>query len=189
MSDSREAVIRLVREKAYERRDVPFQLSSGEMSHDYFDGKRALANADDLRLAAQAVIDLASERGVDFDTVGGLTMGADALAHGIALLSGTSWFTVRKAAKEHGKQQLIEGADVNGASALLVDDVVTTGGSIEQALEAIVASGATVRLAVCLVDRSGRAHELLSSHGVEFAPLCTWEDLGIEPVGDGRVFA
>lgn len=182
-------MIRLVHEKAYEERDEPFRLSSGELSHDYFDGKRALSNADDLRLAAQAVLDLANERGIDFDTVGGLTMGADALAHGIALLSGKSWFTVRKDAKEHGKQQLIEGARVAGSSALLVDDVVTTGGSIEQALEAIVAAGATVQLAVCLVDRSGRAHQLLSSYGVDFAPLCTWKDLGIAPVGDGRVLA
>ena len=75
----------LVRERGYERRDEPFQLTSGGWSHDYVDGKHAVARGDALRLACQAVIDSVGE---PFDAVGGPTMGADALAHGVALLAG-----------------------------------------------------------------------------------------------------
>lgn len=189
MSDLRDAVIELVRRKALEHRDEPFRLSSGQMSHDYFDGKRALAGAADLRLAVDAIIALARERDISFDTVGGMTMGADALSHGIALVSGASWFTVRKEAKSHGKQRRIEGVDVRGTRALLVDDIVTTGGSIEDAIAAALEEGAQVELAVCLVDRSGQAADRLGRRGVAFAPICTWRDLDIEPVGDGRVDA
>ena len=160
------------------------------MSRDYIDGKLTVSRGPDLDLVSRAILELARGRGVEFDTVGGLTMGADALAHGVALVGGKEWFTVRKVRKDHGTGSLVEGADVKGSRVLLVEDIVTTGGSIAKALDEIVKDGGSVVLAVALVDRSGRAAAVLEGRGVLFEPLLTWEDLGIEPVGtDGRVQA
>ena len=83
-------------------------------------------------------------------------MGADMLAHGVALTATPrrKWFAVRKKAKERGTNKIIEGADVSGLRVLLVDDVVTGGGSISQAYDAIEESGGIVVAAVTLMDRA-----------------------------------
>jgi orotate phosphoribosyltransferase len=180
-----ESVRRLVLDQGYERREQPFQLSSGAWSHDYVDMRRVLARGQNLRAVAEAILALASSRGLDFDAVGGLTMGADPLSHAIALLGDKGWFAVRKEAKKHGRQRLIEGTDVvPGTRVLLVDDVVTTGASIVRAFEAVVAEGAEVLLAVAVVDRGDAAGRELRDRGVPYEPLLTYRDLGIEPVGD-----
>lgn len=177
-------VVRLLRERGYVRRDEAFQLSSGEWSHDYVDGKRAIGAGADLRMAAEAILALAREEGVTFDAVGGLTMGADPLAHAISVLSGASWFSVRKQAKGHGRQQLIEGAaPAPGTAVLLIEDVVTTGGSILQALDAVEATGAQVVLATTLLDRGDAAAPRLAERGVRYQPLATYRDLEIVPIG------
>src|SRR5713226_9500512 len=98
--ETRRQLAALVRQYGYQHREEPFQLSSGGWSHDYVDGKHALAGGDALRLACQAILDAVEE---PFDAVGAPTMGADALAHGVALLSGAAWFSVRKEAKDHGR--------------------------------------------------------------------------------------
>ena len=82
----------LVRAHGYEHREEPFRLTSGGWSHDYVDGKHAVATGEALRAASEAVIDLA---GTDYTAVGGPTMGADALAHGVSVLSGVGWFSHR----------------------------------------------------------------------------------------------
>ncbi|MEX0755620.1 MAG: orotate phosphoribosyltransferase [Actinomycetota bacterium] len=187
MSDIRDAVKELVIDRGLQKREAPFQLSSGEWSSDYIDGKRALSRGADLGLVARAVVECAQREGVEFEVVGGMTMGADALAHAVAITSGTAWFTVRKERKQHGKQDLIEGGEIKGRSILLLDDVVTTGASILQSLDAIQEAGGQVVLAVCLVDRSGRAAERLAERDIRFFPLLTYRDLGIAPVGSGRV--
>ncbi len=179
----RDAVLQLVLERGLERRDEAFQLSSGEWSHDYVDAKRVLSRGTDLVLVSRAVIAVAATLPAVFDAAGGPTMGADALAHGVSVLSGCDWFTVRKDRKGHGKQKLIEGSEVEDRSVMLLDDVVTTGGSTLRAFETVEALGARVTLAVCLVARSGRAWERLEERGVPFVPLLTWRELGIEPVG------
>lgn len=176
----------LLRERGYIRREEPFQLASGEWSHDYVDGKRALAGGPELRLAAEAVIARAGQLGARFDVVGGLTMGADPLAHAIAVLSGARWFSVRKQAKDHGKGRLIEGAELSAeSSALVLEDVVTTGRSLLQAVDAVQATGASIALAVTLLDRGELAAEALAARGVPYQSLTTYRDLGIAPVGGG----
>ena len=189
LKDLRARLLQLLLERGYERRPDPFQLSSGAWSRDYIDAKRAMSLGTDLRLVAETILGLADELDVTFDAVGGLTLGADAPAHAVSLLSGCSWFTVRKEQKAHGKQRLIEGADIEGKRVVLVDDVVTTGKSILQAWAAVVDAGAEVSLAVCLVDRGDEARERLRDAGVRYESLLTYKDLEIEPVASGRVSA
>jgi orotate phosphoribosyltransferase len=180
------AVLRLIRDRGHERRERAFQLSSGAWSHDYIDGKRAISDGESLTLVCRAIITLARERGAEFDAVGGLTMGADELAHGVAMLAGSTWFSVRKDRKPHGKQQLIEGGNLQaGTRVLLVDDVVTTGSSILKAFDAVAAVGAHATFAVSIVDRGTAAGQALSTRGIRYEALVTYQDLGIPPVAGG----
>jgi orotate phosphoribosyltransferase len=188
LSELRNAVVKIVQENGLERRDPPFTLASGELSHDYMDGKRALASGANLRMACMALIELANEQGAEFDAVGGLTLGADAFSTGIAMLTDKKWFVVRKQVKDHGKGQRVEGAALGpGIRVLLVDDVVTTGGSILDALEVVLATGAEITLAVTLVDRGDAAAKKFADLGVPYQPLITYKDLGIVAVGRDSV--
>lgn len=174
----------------HERRDQPFQLASGEWSHDYIDGKRALSTGRGLKLAARGIVAAVLDEGVTFEAVGGLTMGADPLSHVVASETDAAWFSVRKERKRHGRQKLIEGVELRpGMRVLLLDDVVTTGLSVFQALDAIEEEDAQVVLAVTLLDRGDVAIDEFAKRNVRYRPLITYRDLGIEPVGHGRVGA
>jgi orotate phosphoribosyltransferase len=177
---ARRSLADLVRVTGYERRPDPFQLSSGGWSHDYVDGKFAIAAGGALREASQAVVDLF---GLSFESVGGPTMGADALAHGVAMVAGCSWFSVRKEPKGHGRRAWVEGARLGkGDRVLMVEDVVSTGASLLRAAEKVVDLGATVTAATALVDRSPEVAERFRRAGIDWQPLLTWSDLGIEPL-------
>lgn len=187
VSELKQRVVEIVRDKGYRRLDVPVRLASGEMSLDYIDGKRALARGADLRVACEALLELVEAEGVRFDAVGGLTLGADQFAHVTAVLSDTSWFVVRKAVKDHGTKRRVEGAELKpGVAVLLVDDVVTTGGSILEALEAVRETGADVAMAMTVVDRGETATAAFAREGIPYRAVITYRDLGIDPVGTGR---
>ena len=175
---TRQALADLVRRTGYERRPEPFQLSSGGWSHDYVDGKHAVAAGGALRQASQAVVDLVGE---SFDSVGGPTMGADALAHGVAMLTGCTWFSVRKEAKGHGRGTWVEGARLAaGDRVVMVEDVVSTGASLLRAAERVRELGVEVVAATALLDRSPAVEKRFAEAGVPWLPLLTWTDLGIE---------
>jgi orotate phosphoribosyltransferase len=143
----------------------------------------ALAEWRDLRTACKAIAETVDDAGHSFDAVGGLTLGADALAVGIAAVTNSCWFFVRKESKQRGTRQLIEGAQIGpGHTVLLVDDVVTTGGSILMALDAITQTGAETVAAVTLVDRSGIACQEFQQRGIAYYPMATYESFGIDPV-------
>jgi len=178
--DVRERLAALVREFGYERREEPFRLTSGGLSHDYIDGKHALAGSNGLRLASQAVIDIVGE---PFDAVGGPTMGADALAHGVALLSGSSWFSVRKEPKGHGRGSWVEGTRLaEGDRVVFVEDVISTGASMLRAVDRVLELGVWVVAAVTLLDRSTTARSRFAERGIRYLPLLTSADIGIEPL-------
>lgn len=180
-------VLRLIQERAYERRDEPFQLSAGAWTHDYVDTKKAIARADGLRLVASAVSAEADEAGMQFDAVGGLTMGADPLAVAVALERGCGWFSIRKEPKGHGTRRMVEGWDVGpGTTVLAVEDVVTTGLSLLRAVDVLEELGATVVGAIAVVDRGGSMTTRLGHRGVPFKALVTFADLGIPAVGTGE---
>jgi orotate phosphoribosyltransferase len=184
---NREQIVDLVRRLGLEHRDEPFTLTSGETSQDYIDGKRAIAHGSDLRLAADASVQALGGVGVtEFDAVGGLTMGADPLAHAIAIVAQTRWFSVRKQPKGHGTQRFVEGATLDsGARVVLVDDVVTTGGSIQQAFHALDELDVVVLGALTLVDRGDVARRFFDRRRVPYVALVTYSDLQIPPVGAG----
>jgi orotate phosphoribosyltransferase len=185
---SRKQVVETVRERGLTHSEEPVQLASGEMSRDFIDGKAALAHGDDLRAASEEMIEAVA--GIEWDAVGGLTMGADQFAHAIALIASKEWFVVRKEAKGRGTNKLVEGATVvRGTKVFLVDDVVTTGGSIRKALDEVEKLGATVVAASTLVDRGEVAKRFFEEKGIPYFPLVTYRDLGIEPVGGGLINA
>ncbi len=190
MSRLRQDLIELVRRRGLVHFDEPVELASGGFSRDFIDTKRALARGGDLRVACEAVIELGTELGVEFDAIGGLTMGADKIAHGVAVILGgdVEWFSVRKQAKERGTKKRIEGAELAvGTRVLLTEDVVTRGGSIADALQAIRATGASVVAAVSIVDRGHFGRRLFEQEHIPYEPLVTFTDLGIEPVGNNPV--
>ena len=129
MTPTRAAVLELIRTKGLRHFDEPVQLSSGELSQDFIDAKLALARGADLRTACEAMVEIVTTAGVTFDAVGGLTLGADQFAHGVAMVADKGWFVIRKQPKGRGTDQWVEGTPLGpGVRVLLVDDIVTTGG-------------------------------------------------------------
>lgn len=174
----------VVLERGYVRRTEPFQLSSGGLSFDYVDLRRALSRGEDLALAADALSSRLDELRVSFEALGGMTMGADPLAHAVAVRSGTSWFSVRKEEKRHGAGRRIEGAEVGqGTRVVLLEDTVSTGRSALDALAVLRQVGADVVLCCTVLDRGETARRAFCDAGVEYTSLLTYRDLGIEPVG------
>jgi len=181
--DTWQAAFELIKTRGYEHREEPFKLVSGQLSHDYIDGKYAIDNGERLTTVSRAVADLAALSGIEFDAVGGLTMGADPLAHGVAMVTGAAWFSVRKEQKARGREQRIEGTRIEpGTRVLLVDDVISTGGSTAKAYDRVTAAGAVVTGVIPMVDRGDVAAGLFGGMGVPFVALVTYQDLGIEPV-------
>ncbi len=179
----RAALLEILKTKGLLELPEPVKLSSGAMSRFFLDGKKALAQGADLALASQCLLDLAEANGVEFDAVGGLTLGADQFAHGVAVVGDKEWFVVRKQPKGRGTDKYVEGAALDGKRVLLVDDVITTGDSSLIAKERIDAEGGTVVMASTLAARSDRPAENFGAAGVTFVPLFTYDDLGIPAVG------
>ena len=144
-----------------------FVLSSGRTSDFYFDGKQVTLDGRGLHLVARLVLERC--RAIGANAVGGLTLGADPIAAGVAALSGGDGgtplraFIVRKEVKQHGTGRGIEGPPLGpGDRCVLVDDVITTGGAFLTALERVAPTGAEVLEAICVVDREEGGREALA---------------------------
>ena len=161
-------------------REGDFTLSSGAKSTFYLDAKQVTYRPEGVALVGQAVLDAA--RGFDVTGVGGLTMGADAIVLSTVWASQASGvpltgFIVRKEAKGHGTQQWIEGVHPKGQTVVIVDDVITSGGSALQAVERVEAAGATVAVIVGLVDRLQGGGAAIEARGIAFRAACTIDDV------------
>ncbi len=155
-------------------------LSSGRTAQYYVDAKRALLRPAAYRAAGELIAAEAAERGAG--AVGGMTMGADPLAcAAIGAPGGEELvaFFVRKDRKEHGLQRWIEGPLLEpGTPCLVVEDVVTTGGSTVRALERIGEQGLEVAGVVSVVDRlAGGAEAIEAAGGTPYRPLVTIDEL------------
>lgn len=165
-----------------------FTLASGKESDFYVDAKLTTLEPRGAwlvgRLGWKLISENASKLGVKVDAVGGLTMGADpiALSIGLAALSDDSsatlqTFTVRKKAKEHGRQKMIEGNFSAENSVVVIDDVITTGGSTLQAIEAVESAKGRVAFVLALVDREEGGREAIEERGHKVVALFTRTDL------------
>jgi orotate phosphoribosyltransferase len=155
-------------------------LASGQRASYYVDAKRALLRPRGFRALGELVAATAAELGAT--AVGGLTMGADPVA--CAALAavprdGLAAFFVRRKRKEHGLQRWIEGPELPpGTPCLVVEDVVTTGGSTVRAIERVREEGLEVRGTLCVVDRlAGGGEAIEAAGGAPFRALVTIDEL------------
>src|SRR5712691_9633950 len=152
MSPARQEVLRLLAAKSFRRGE--FKLSSGASSDYYVDCRTTTLDAKGSRLTGQVFLEEIRARGWRPKAIGGLTLGADPIVAAITVTSGElHGFLVRKAEKEHGTGQRIEGFQEKGARVVIVDDVCTTGASTIQAIEASREFGFEVVGVMCLVER------------------------------------
>lgn len=164
----------------------PIRLASGEMSRDFIDGKLAVADPDALDYVGAAMFQAASSRGIEFDAVGGLVLGAVPFTFAVVHAARCKWFLIRKEPKGRGTNRWIEGTRIEpGMRVMIVDDVVTTGGSIRDAYEHVLEDGGNVVFATTLVDRGDLAAAYFERVGVPYVPLLNYLDLDIDPVGRG----
>src|SRR5450755_533421 len=152
MSPARQELLTLLAHKSF--RLGEFQLSSGSTCDYYIDCRTTTLDARGAQLVGEVFLDEIREQGWEADAIGGLTMGADPIVVAVAVTSGTlHGFLVRKAEKQHGTGQRIEGFREKGARVVIVDDVCTTGASTIQAIEAAREFGFNVVGVMCLVER------------------------------------
>jgi len=152
MSTARQELLEMLAHKSF--RLGEFQLSSGSTSDYYIDCRATTLDARGAQLVGEVFLAEIREQGWEADAIGGLTMGADPIVVAVAVTSGTiHGFLVRKAEKQHGTGQRIEGFRAKGAPVVIVDDVCTTGSSTVQALEAAREYGFEVVGVMCLVER------------------------------------
>lgn len=165
-----------------------FTLASGAKSDLYVDAKLTTLDPRGAVLVGKVgwalVKETIARRGLEVDSIGGLTMGADAISLCIGMAaflenaeSDLQTFTVRKAAKAHGRQKLVEGNFAAGHRVVVVDDVITTGGSTLQAIDAIEAEGGRVAFVIALVDRQEGGRKNIEQRGFEVVSIFTREDV------------
>src|ERR1700676_203152 len=179
MDSSRQKLLRLLAGKSF--RLGEFKLSSGGTSDYYIDCRTTTLDAKGARLTGEAFADEIRQRGWKPQAIGGLTMGADPIVTAVSVVSGElNGFLVRKAEKQHGTGQRIEGFHEKGARVVIVDDVCTTGASTVQAIEAAREFGFEVAGVMGLVERleaKGRPAVEKSAGGVNFISIFTSDDV------------
>jgi orotate phosphoribosyltransferase len=162
-----------------------FLLASGQRSTYYIDGKEITLHGRGLYLLSIVMLSRISDLPVD--AVGGMSIGADPIAGAIAALAAQqgrelSAFIVRKEPKQRGTRRQVEGPLPQGARVVVLEDVITTGGSSLAAIEALRREAdAHILCVLAMVDRLQGAAENLGAHGYELRSLFTVRDLGIEP--------
>ncbi len=167
-----ERLLRLVLEKSLKRGD--FILSSGLKTSYYFDGRLTTLWPEGAYLVGRRVFELAAQAGAQ--AIGGPTLGADPIVAAVALVSWLQGhplpaFIVRREPKKHGMQRYIEGHLPSGGKVAVVDDVITTGGAILRAVEAVEGEGCQVVRVIVLLDRQQGGSDELRRRGYDFTPL------------------
>ena len=181
MQYNRQALIDLIGDKALEFGD--FTLASGKKASFYLDCRKITLDSLGANLVAAGMLDLMAE---DYpDAVGGMAIGADPITGAIITCAGQTGrplrgFIVRKEAKQHGKGQAVEGPVRAGDRVVIVEDVVTTGGSALRAIDAAREFGLDVIGALTIIDRLAGGADAFAAQGVPLRSLLTIEDLGIK---------
>jgi orotate phosphoribosyltransferase len=175
----RDALLTQIKDKAVVHGRVV--LSSGKEADYYVDLRRVTLDGEASPLVGSVLLDLTAD--LDYDAVGGLTLGADPVASAMlhaAAARGQQLdsFVVRKSEKQHGLQRRIEGPDVAGRRVLAVEDTSTTGGSVMTAVDALREAGAEVVAVVVIVDRGARG--AIEAAGLPYLTAYELSDLGLE---------
>ena len=182
--NDKQALIALVREKALEFGDIT--LASGKKASYYLDCRKVTLDSAGANLVGEGILELLGD--LLPDAVGGMAIGADPITAAVITLAGQrgkrlSGFIVRKESKAHGKGRDVEGPVERGDTAVIVEDVVTTGGSSLKAIEKVKAAGLDVQGVIAIIDRLEGGAEAFAEQGYRLQTLLTIRDFGIEPPG------
>ena len=182
MTESKSELLRWIRKLSYKEGD--FTLSSGKKSHFYVDLKNTTLHPEGAYLVAQGFYDLVQKHDLHPDAVGGMTLGADPLATALSLVAREkrqTWpaFIVRKEPKGHGTGRYVEGIEnlKAGSKVLVLEDVVTTGGSSVKAIERLREAGLQPIAVFSVVDRQAGGKEAFAALGVPYFFLVTLEEV------------
>ena len=180
--DLKKRLIELIREKAYEKKSVI--LASGRKSDFYIDTRQVTLHPEGAHLTGKLIYQLIQSFDKIVEGVGGLTMGADPIATAVSLISylegkGIPAFIVRKEAKKHGLGLWIEGKKnlKDGANVVIVEDVITSGGSSIKACERALSEGLNVLAVITLVDREEGGREAVEAKGISFYAVVKKSDI------------
>lgn len=182
LETDRRELLELLKERALEFGNVT--LTSGKTSTYYFDGKQVTLHPKGAFLLAKIILHKIKDKNIQ--ALGGLTLGADPIAGAVAALAyvggmDLKTFIVRKEAKGHGTKRRLEGPPLlPGERVVVVEDVITTGGSSLKAVEAVEEAGCKVVAVIPLVDRREGGTEKIQALGIEVDPVFTVEDFGIK---------
>lgn len=171
---SRRHLIELIASRSARRGN--FTLASGKQSSFYIDARLTTMSPEGLSAIGPAGLAMIRERGWDPDSVGGLTLGADPVSYAISYASALDGkpvraFTVRKEAKAHGTGKLIEGPFNASDRVVVIEDVITTGGSALRAVEELRKAGATILGVLAVVDREEGGREAIEAAGLQVASI------------------
>ena len=180
----RDSLAALIRHKALKFGD--FTLTSGKKATYYLDGKQVTLDPNGARLVAEGILDLIAQGGRFPAAVGGMSIGADPIAAAVVTMSavrGTPLcgFMIRKEPKGHGTNRYVEGPVQPGDEVVIVEDVVTTGGSALGAIQRAEEFGLKVTRVIGIVDRLEGGEQALAGRGYSLASLFTVRDFGIQP--------
>jgi len=163
MSDLKLRLIEIVLEKSFQYRDnPPFTLASGKQSNYYFNCKPTTMDPEGMNLIGKVLFGMLKDASIT--AAGGLTLGADPIANALSVISFQEGkpiksFTVRKETKDHGMKSKIEGTLKQGERIVVLDDVITTGGSTITAIEAVREAGLVIDRVVAFIDREEGGRE------------------------------
>lgn len=177
----RDALAKLIREKALQFGE--FTLASGKTASYYLDCRQVTLDAQGAKLIGAGMLELMGETMPEL--VGGMAIGADPITASILTIAGQRdiplrGVMVRKEPKGHGKGRQVEGPYNTGESLVIVEDVVTTGGSSLKAIELCEAEGLKVERVFAIVDRLEGGKEAFAERGYELTTLFTVDDFGVE---------
>ncbi|MGI6402469.1 MAG: orotate phosphoribosyltransferase [Thermoguttaceae bacterium] len=166
-----------------------FTLASGKKATYYLDGKQTTLDAKGLTLVGEGILEMLLADGKLPDAVGGMSIGADPITAAVLTIAGSRGldlrgFLVRKESKDHGTKKYVEGPVKAGDTVVVVEDVVTTGGSSLKAIERLEAVGIKVEGVIAIVDRMEGGAQAFASRGYTLRSLLTIQDFGIDPPTD-----
>lgn len=184
MNADRDRLLELIRREALQRGE--FTLASGEQASYYLDCRQITLHPQGANLIAEGMLDLMQQAGPLPDAVGGMAIGADPITAAIVTIAGqrslpVKGFMVRKEAKGHGTGKQVEGPVQPGQRVIIVEDVITSGGSALKAVDAAEAFGLKVEGVIGIIDRLAGGAEAFSRRGITLKTLATIRDFGIEP--------